>query len=96
MQKEQLTLLALIRSALWGEEPPDEPEAATEEARAQALIPLLFPDTAEARQSSAQFIRILFAQDEILELFRSSGIPAAIVKGSAAAYLYPDPLMRTM
>ena len=96
MQKEQLTLRALIRSSLWGKEPPDDPGAAEEEARAQALIPLLFPDTAEARRQSAHHIRILFAQDEILELFRSAGIPAIILKGSAAAYLYPDPLRRTM
>ena len=96
MQKEQLTLLSLIRSSLWGETPPAEPDTAMEEAGAQALIPLLYPDTAEARRSSAHYIRLLFAEDEVIELLRSAGIPVVILKGTAVAYLYPDPMRRTM
>ena len=96
MQKEQLTLLSLIRSSLWGETPPDDPDLAMDAARDQALMPLLFPDSAEARRSSAHYIRLLFAQDEVTELFCSAEIPVVILKGVAAAYLYPDPMKRTM
>lgn len=96
MQKEQLTLLALIRSALWGDAPPDDPGAALNIAREQMLMPLLFPDTTEAGSCTAHSVRLLFAEDGAIALFRSAGIDAVVLKGAAAACLYPDPLRRTM
>ena len=96
MQKEQLTLLALIRSALWGDAPPDDPGAALNIAREQMLMPLLFPDTPEAGSCTAHSVRLLFAEDGAIALFRSAGIDAVVLKGAAAACLYPDPLRRTM
>ncbi len=93
---EQSTLLSLIRSALWGQTPPEDPETAFEEAKKQALVPLLFPDSSAAKRFSAHTIRLLFAQDELTGLLRSADIPAVILKGSAAAVYYPEPFLRTM
>ena len=39
---------------------------------------------------------MLKAQDEMLRLLRESGIPAAILKGCAAAIYYPRPELRAM
>lgn len=96
MTKEQSVLLALIRSSLWGEPRPENAADALEQAKIQALVPLIYPDSKEAMQYSAHCIRILFAQDEILALMTSAKIPMAILKGCAAALYYPEPLLRTM
>lgn len=93
---EQSVLLALVRASLWGEVPPENPEIAMDEARKQAMVPLGFPESPEAMAYSARYIRILYAQDEIVELMRSAGIPMVILKGSAAAVYYPEPFLRTM
>ena len=93
---EQSALLALIRSALWGTEPPKKPEIAMDEARKQALIPLLFPDSKLAKFSYLYSVRLLHAQDELIALMREAGIPLIILKGSAAAVYYPNPIQRSM
>ena len=93
---EQSTLLALIRSALWGTEPPEDPETAMDEARKQALVPLLFPDNIIAKICYRHYIMLLSAQNEMIALMRQAGIPVIILKGSAAAVYYPDPIRRTM
>ena len=96
MTEEQSTLLKLIRASLWGEAVPDHAEEALEEAKKQALVPLLYPGSAEAMRYSAHHIRILYAQDRLTELMRAAEIPAVILKGAAAAVYYPDPFLRTM
>ena len=68
--KEELRLLVLDRQAssrggLWLE--------AMEEARAQALIPLVAPDSPEASVSTVRYIRILYAQDALVAAFRAAG-----------------------
>ncbi len=93
---EQSKVLALVRSSLWGEPSPENPVAALGEAKRQALIPLLFPHSPEARAYSAHYIRVLYSQDEVIALMRSAGIPMVILKGAAAAIYYPEPIMRTM
>lgn len=96
MTTEQSTLLALIRSSLWGEQKPNNADEAFVQAQIQALVPLLYPESPAARIYSAHYIRILFAQDEIVSLMSSADIPMAVLKGSAAAVYYPDPFLRTM
>lgn len=96
LTSEQSTLLALIRAALWGSEKPKDPEIAMDEARKQALVPLLFPDSTLAKFCYAFYVRLLHAQDELLDLLREAGIPVVILKGSAAAVYYPNPIQRTM
>ena len=93
---EQSALLAMIRSVLWDSEPPKRAEIAMGEAKKQALIPLLFPNSSEAMYYSVHYIRILHAQDELVALMRTMSIPMAILKGSAAACYYPEPFLRTM
>lgn len=39
---------------------------------------------------------ILYEQQEIIDLFHEAGIPAVVLKGSAAAIYYPKPDYRTM
>ena len=94
--REQSVMLALIRSALWGTTPPENADTAMAETQRQALVPLLFPDSSEAMRYSAHYIRILFAQDELVALMDSANIPMVILKGSAAAIYYPEPFRRTM
>ena len=93
---EYSTLLALIRSALWEIERPENPEIGFDAAKKQALVPLLFPDTPEAAIQSAHYIRVLYAQDEVISLFQSSEIPVVVLKGSAVAIYYREPIQRTM
>lgn len=96
LTREQAVLLALIHSSLWGTKPPDHADDAMEQAKVQALVPLLFPASAEAAQYSVHYIRILYAQDALTALMDSANIPAVILKGSAAAIYYPEPFLRTM
>ena len=49
-----------------------------------------------ALRCGAHFYKLLHAQDELLGLLQENGIPAVILKGTAAAVYYPDPEMRTM
>ena len=93
---EQSTLLALIRAALWDAEPPENADIAMNEARKQALVPLAFPESAEAKFGYAHYIRVLYAQNELISLMRTAGIPVLILKGTAAAVYYPNPIQRTM
>ena len=49
-----------------------------------------------ATKTSAVFIRVMVAQDALLSITKKSGIPSAILKGSAAAIYYPAPSKRSM
>ncbi len=93
---EQSTLLALIRSALWGTEQPENPEIGFDAAKIQGLVPLAFPESAEAKFCYMQYIRVLYAQNELLSLMGTEGIHVAILKGTAAAIYYPNPIQRAM
>ncbi len=93
---EQSALLALVRAALWGSEPPENADTAMNEAKKQALVPLVFPESAEARFCYTRYMRILYAQNEMISLMRTAGIPVIILKGAAAAIYYPNPIQRTM
>ncbi|MBR1814967.1 MAG: nucleotidyltransferase family protein [Lachnospiraceae bacterium] len=46
--------------------------------------------------SQAQWVRVLHAQDELLQLLEANDIPCVILKGAAAAMAYPRPTLRTM
>lgn len=47
-------------------------------------------------QTATNFYFNMQAQDEVVRLFKENGIPAAILKGSAASVYYPDPEIREM
>ena len=42
------------------------------------------------------WVRLMYAQDQLLNLLESHGIPCVIIKGAAAAMAYPHPGLRTM
>ena len=43
-----------------------------------------------------QWVRVMHAQDRLLQLMEEHGIPCVILKGSAAAMAYPYPTLRSM
>ncbi len=43
-----------------------------------------------------QWIRIMYGQDQLLNLLDQNKIPCVIIKGTAAAMAYPHPMLRTM
>ena len=94
--QEQSTFLNLIKVSLWGGKSPENADIAFNEAKKHALVPLLFPNSAEAMRYSVHCIRILYAQDMLRELLNSAGIPMVILKGTAASIYYPEPFLRTM
>lgn len=48
------------------------------------------------RKKQTQFVRLMYAQQQLLELLEQHGIPCVILKGAAAAMYYPHPSLRTM
>ena len=97
MTAGQHELLNLIRISLWSDtEWPHPAPAVLSEARKQAVVPLIAPNSPEATQHTAHYLRILYAQDALAALFAEAGIPMVILKGSAAAIYYPEPVLRTM
>ena len=49
-----------------------------------------------AAQSMAHYMRALFEQTNLVNLFSDNNIPLVIIKGAAAAVYYPEPQLRTM
>lgn len=105
--------LALLRSALWGEEqfpyqaPQNEEwQDIIQELKNHAVqfltIELLVrerPDKADSYTASTarnimRLCNLLDLQQEICQRLTGAGIPCAVVKGSAAALLYPQPSNR--
>lgn len=97
MTSAQRELLNCIRSSLWAEAMQPQPsEEVFSEALRQAIVPLIAPGSMEASQYTVHYMRLLYAQDELVALFRDVGIPMAILKGAAAAIYYSEPMLRTM
>ena len=97
MTPAQQELLNCIRSSLWADAAQPQPsDEVLAEAQRQAIVPLIAFDSMEASQYMAHYLRILYAQDRLVTLFREAGIPMAILKGAAAAIYYPEPMQRTM
>ena len=44
----------------------------------------------------SQWVRVMYAQEEIIRLLEENKIPSVIIKGTAAAIYYPYPILRTM
>ena len=109
MTASEQVLLNLIKQSLFHIS-PDVPENVDwndvyREAKDQAILGLIdncIPKEAERRNRNQYyqiitiFIRILVAQRDLIQLFSDQDIPCAILKGSAAAIYYPQPVNRTM
>ena len=97
MTSAQRELLNCIRSSLWADAVQAQPSGEVlAEAQRQAIVPMIAPASIEASQYTVHYIRILYAQDELVAFFRDSGIPMVILKGAAAAVYYSEPIQRTM
>lgn len=108
MTDVQITLLELIKATLFQTE-PHFPESVDwdqvyEEAISQTVLGLAAPSVpqSEARrwqlaaaQNQAQFMRLLYAQSQLVRLFEKHGVPMVILKGTAAAIYYPVPYYRS-
>ena len=48
------------------------------------------------RQEQGRWVRVMHAQDQLLQLLEEHDIPSVILKGAAAAMAYPHPTLRSM
>lgn len=105
----QIALLELLKATLFHCDPqlPDELDwdAVLQEAKDHAVVALAAPSVPqeEARkwlplvdQNTAHTMQLLFVQRELTQLLGANSIPFAVLKGTAAAVYYPNPVQRTM
>ncbi len=109
MNQTEQTLLKAIQKSLWDSDitfPPETDwDAVLKEAERQAILGIVIAVTPEEiRQQwkgklgriTAYFVRILHYQSQMCSLLKGNGVPLVILKGTAAAVYYPDPLKRSM
>ena len=108
LDKEQIYLLELIKSSLFGKT-PEIPEDANwekifESAKKQCIVPLLVPSVpteyrekwnAIAYQNKAHYMQMIYEQNSLVNLLNYANIPFVILKGTVAAIYYPAPLLRS-
>ena len=108
LDKEQIYLLELVKASLFGLT-PEIPEDANwekifEAAKAQCIVPLLascVPSEYKDKwntityQNKAHYMQMIYEQNALVKLLNDNGIPFAILKGTAAAIYYPNPLLRS-
>ena len=109
INSNQLALLELLKATLFHIEPSfpadTDWDAVLQEAKDHAVVTLAAPSVPQAEahkwqplvdQNTAHTLQVLHAQGELVKLFASHGIPLVILKGTAAAVYYPNPVQRTM
>lgn len=109
MNQIESILLQAIQKSLWDSNvafPPDTDwRSVLEEAARQAVLGIVMDVAPKEEQNAwkgragfgtAHFIRILHFQSALCELLQKNGIPMVILKGTAAAIYYPNPMQRTM
>ena len=109
MNKNETVLLDLIKKSLFDVEvafPEDTDwDEVQKEATAQTVVALVasaVPENESAKwkkpaaQSTSHFLRVLYEQTNLVNLFQDNNIPFVILKGMAAAMYYPNPKLRTM
>lgn len=102
--KSQKVLLMAIRAALFGTKPSypadTDWDEVVKEAKAQAVLGIISPvipvHDESVEQGKANYMRILYEQDQLIKLFDEHNIPCVILKGTAAAIYYPKPYLRAM
>ena len=109
MNETQLALLELIKSSLFNTalNLPENTDwdAVYKEALDQTVVALAAASVPREKaglwqeaflKNTAHYMRVLFEQTNLINLFKSAGIPLVIIKGCSAAMYYPDPKLRTM
>ncbi len=105
---EQTCLFELLKGALFGLRPviPDGVNwhKLYEYSKIQCVVPLIsscIPDENREEWNSisrfykAHFMQMIYTQNLIVNLLNDNNIPFVILKGTAAAIYYPQPLLRT-
>ena len=109
-RKDRVTddMLAILRASLFTDEdlsiPEWEPVFREMKAQTVASLPARWlPSHLEAPQwtrycsiMQGQWVRVMHAQDQLLQLLEENRIPCVILKGAAAAMYYPHPSLRSM
>ena len=102
LTKTEQALCALLRASLFGDSAFLSGEfdlsAVLREARGQAVAGLIVLPELESvyQQNLANGLRILYGQNQLIRLLEANQIPIVILKGTAAAVYYPEPLRRSM
>lgn len=107
-QTEQI-LLQAIQKSLWNSDitfsVDTDWDAVLQEAQIQAILGIVISAAPEEIQNqwkaktaieTRHYVRILYAEEELVGLFEKAGIPLAILKGTAAAIYYQIPSRRSM
>lgn len=102
--KSQKVLLMAIKAALFGTKPyyPAETDwdEVVKEAKAHTVLGIISPvipvHDESVEQGKANYMRILYEQNQLIKLFDEHNIPCVILKGTAAAIYYPKPYLRAM
>ena len=105
---EQICLLELIKAALFNSVPeiPNNAnwEKILETAKSQCIVSLIasvVPNehssewTKMSCQSKAKFIKLLYEQTSLINMFKNNDIPLIILKGTATSIYFPVPSART-
>ena len=108
IDSEHYCLLELLKASLFGLKPsiPEgvDWEKVFESAKTQCVVPLLTATVPKenrnmwadiAYRSKAYFMQMIYEQNSLVNLFSKNNIPYVILKGTAAAIYYPNPLQRT-
>ena len=109
MNQTEQVLLQAIQKSLWSKDIPFPEDtdwnAVLKEAEDQAVLGIVIGIAPEEYQKewrgrashiTAHFVRILHQQEQLYKLFKNNGIPMVVLKGTAAAFYYPNPSQRTM
>lgn len=109
IDENQKTLLELLKATLFHEIPIFSDKvnwnSIFEIAKKQTVVALAEPHVPDAYketwqkavlQETAHYIRILNAQNEILDALQKHGITTVVIKGTAASIYYPEPSRRAM
>ena len=109
LDNNQIAILELLKASLFGIKPvfTDDTvwDAVLAEANEQTIVALTAKAVPEeyasqwwhyTLQSQAQFVRVMYGQTQLVNMFELAGIPLVILKGMAAATYYPEPFRRTM
>lgn len=104
IEQSQQVLLAALRASLTEASfsyPDDiDWDSVIKEAKSQAVIGLISPVLPVHDESIDQvktfYMRLLYEQNQLLQLFKEHQIPCVILKGCAAAVYYPKPYLRSM
>lgn len=109
MNQTEHILLETIQKSLWNADitfPVDTDwDTVLKEAQAQAVLGIVIAVApteiqnqwkAKTAMETSHYVRVLYAEQELVELFEKADIPLAILKGTAASIYYPFPSRRSM